>query len=66
MHNYIASGFPSPAEESQNEERSQKLMEVMDNINAKFGRHTIKLGSVGVKQSWIAKSDRRSPRYTTC
>jgi DNA polymerase V len=52
-------------EQPQNE-RSQKLMEVMDNINAKFGRHTLKLASAGVKQSWFTKSDRRSPRYTTC
>ncbi len=47
-------------------ERSSKLMNVLDDINAKFGRHTLKFASVGVKQPWLTKCSKRSPRYTTC
>ena len=47
-------------------ERSSKLMKVLDNINAKFGRHTLKFASAGVKQPWLTKCSKRSPRYTTC
>jgi DNA polymerase V len=53
-------------ETPKNSDRSEKLMQVIDQLNAQYGRHTIKFASAGVKQPWITKSDRRSPRYTTC
>ena len=47
-------------------ERSLNLMQVMDNLNSKFGRDALKFASAGVKQIWKGKSELRSPRYTTC
>lgn len=45
-----------------------KIMQVMDKINAKYGRDTIKLaatgGFLGVSE-WIMKQQKRSPNYTT-
>jgi DNA polymerase V len=53
-------------DQSEDKHRSEKLMQVIDQLNAQYGRHTVKFASAGVKQPWITKSDRRSPRYTTC
>ncbi len=47
-------------------EHSSKLMKAMDDINAKFGRHTLKFASAGIKQAWLTRTEKRSPRYTTC
>lgn len=41
------------------------LMRVMDDINAKFGRGTLKLSPDGWRQSWKMRQDRKSPEYTT-
>ncbi len=40
-------------------------MKVIDSINSKMGRDTIKLSSAGTKQDWKMKSSYMSPRYTT-
>jgi DNA polymerase V len=47
-------------------QRSTELMKVIDKLNAQFGRHTLKFASAGVKQPWLTKCSKRSPRYTTC
>ncbi|MDG1074342.1 MAG: DUF4113 domain-containing protein [Methylophilaceae bacterium] len=40
-------------------------MEVLDHINQKMGRGTIKLASEGFKQPWGMKQGNKSPNYTT-
>lgn len=45
--------------------QSSKLMNVMDQINARMGRGTIKLASEGFKQPWKMKQGNKSPNYTT-
>ena len=49
----------------ENNRESSKLMYVMDAINAKFGKETIKLASSGIERKWILKAEMRSPKYTT-
>jgi DNA polymerase V len=46
-------------------EREKKAMAVVDQINARFGKGTIKVAATGLKQSWQMRSEMRSPRYTT-
>ncbi|MDO8893557.1 DUF4113 domain-containing protein, partial [Nitrosomonas sp.] len=45
--------------------QSSKLMSVMDQINARMGRGTLKLASEGFKQPWKMKQGNKSPNYTT-
>ena len=45
--------------------RSDKLMNAIDQVNARMGRGTIRLASEGFKQSWRMKQVNRSPNYTT-
>ncbi len=45
--------------------RRARLDAVMDDINRRMGRGTIKPAAVGIEQSWAMRQDRRSPRYTT-
>ncbi len=44
---------------------SNKLMGVLDHINQKMGRGTMKLASEGFKQTWRMKQGNKSPNYTT-
>lgn len=46
-------------------ERSRKLMGVLDEVNARFGRGAVQLGALGTKPAWTMKRGRVSPRYTT-
>ena len=46
-------------------ERSRKLMDVLDKVNARFGRGAVQLGAMGTKLAWTMKRGRVSPRYTT-
>lgn len=45
--------------------RRARLDAVMDEINRKIGRGTVRPAAVGIKQAWSMRQDRRSPRYTT-
>ncbi len=45
--------------------KSKKLMKVIDQINARMGKGTIKLASQGVDQHWKMKQGSRSQGYTT-
>jgi DNA polymerase V len=47
------------------EASSEKLMGVLDSINKKMGRGTMKLASEGFKQPWRMKQGNKSPNYTT-
>lgn len=44
---------------------SEKLMEVLDHLNAKDGRGTLYFAGQGVQQQWQMKREMLSPRYTT-
>jgi DNA polymerase V len=56
-------------EESEPEQRDRaRLMEAMDQVNDRFGKWTLLLGSSGIKQgadTWGMKQVRRTPSYTT-
>lgn len=45
--------------------KKDKLMAAFDNINQKYGRHTIVLAAEGFKQPWAMRADFKSPAYTT-
>ena len=53
----FASPGPSP--------ESQRLMQAMDGINARWGRGTLRLAAEGTAQDWQMKRGLLSPRYTT-
>ena len=46
-------------------EHSRRLMNVLDEVNARFGRGAVQLGALGTKPVWTMKRGRVSPRYTT-
>ena len=46
-------------------QRSEKLMTVVDELNAQLGRNTISYAAQGIQRSWQMKQQMRSPRYTT-
>lgn len=51
--------------------KQDRLMLAMDQVNARFGKGTLKVASAGVcmanepRSAWHMKQERRSPRYTT-
>ena len=45
--------------------KSNKLMTVMDNINKKMGKESIKVASEGFRRPWKMKQESKSPCYTT-
>lgn len=45
--------------------KSDKLMAVMDEINRKMGRHTLRTASQGYGKAWEMRQEMLSPRYTT-
>lgn len=47
------------------QKNSEKLMEVLDHLNAKDGRGTLYFAGQGVQQQWQMKREMLSPRYTT-
>jgi DNA polymerase V len=46
--------------------KSNRLMAVLDQVNALMGRQTLKLAAEGFSQPWKMKQGNRSPGYTTC
>lgn len=46
-------------------ERSRRVMKAVDEINARHGHDTVRLGGARPDGRWKTKSLRRSPRYTT-
>ena len=53
--------------EPQGEPQISPIMSVMDDINRKFGRNSLKIGSTGTKaQNWHMKQQSLSQCYTTC
>ena len=43
----------------------QNMMKVMDNVNEKYGRDTLRYASTGIKRSWTMNRKMLSPAYTT-
>ena len=55
-------------DEGQDLERG-RLMTSLDELNGRFGRGTVLMGSAGLegeKRAWSMKQERRTPAYTTC
>lgn len=50
---------------NQRSTRTNDLMDVLDAINKKMGRGSIKLASEGSKRPWKMKQGNKSPNYTT-
>jgi len=46
-------------------ERSEKLMGVMDELNQKMGRGTVRIGTPSAGAAWHLRCAHRSARYTT-
>ena len=46
-------------------QNSEKLMEVLDHLNAKDGRGTLYFAGQGIQIAWQMKREMLSPRYTT-
>ncbi|MCE3025709.1 Y-family DNA polymerase [Salinicola sp. DM10] len=46
-------------------QRSEKLMDVMDALNQRMGRGTVRIGSPSAGAAWHLRCAHRSPRYTT-
>ncbi len=46
-------------------QNSEKLMEVLDHLNAKDGRGTLYFAGQGIQTAWQMKRQMLSPRYTT-
>ncbi len=49
----------------QNNEKSQKLMQLLDLTNATMGKKTLYLASEGHDEKWAMKAEHLSPSYTT-
>lgn len=47
------------------QKNSEKLMEVLDRLNAKDGKGTLYFAGQGIQTSWQMKREMLSPRYTT-
>ena len=48
-----------------------RLMGVLEELNQRYGRGTVKLASAGIQAtgervSWAMRQEHRSPAYTTC
>ena len=44
---------------------NHKLMEALDNLNARYGRGAVKVSTQGAYSGWQMKQERKSPNYTT-
>ncbi|MDO8729402.1 MAG: Y-family DNA polymerase [bacterium] len=42
-----------------------EIMKVLDKMNARYGKGTIKLSQDGSRQSWKMRQEKKSPEYTT-
>ena len=45
--------------------KQDRISEVVDKINKRYGRNSVKLGVEGFKNNWTAKSDNISKKFTT-
>lgn len=52
-------------DDTEQQERAQRLMTTLDRINHAYGCGTLRLAGEGLSQPWKAKASRQTPRYTT-
>jgi DNA polymerase V len=45
--------------------QAKNIMESVDSINKKWGKDTVKVASMGVRDKSLMKQEKKSPRYTT-
>ena len=50
---------------NQHKRKDDALMDVMDKINSRYGKDVLRCGSQGFESSWVMRSERKSPCYTT-
>lgn len=43
----------------------QRIMGVVDSLNAQYGRNTVSFARSGQQRAWTLRSRHHSPRYTT-
>jgi DNA polymerase V len=55
--------FHQPSDETL--ELTEKLMTVLDKVNQKYGRSTIRLAAEGYSKPWDMRAELKSPAYTT-
>lgn len=48
-----------------NDDRRARLMIAMDEVNSRFGKFAAIPATQGFKRQWTARSEMRSPNYTT-
>lgn len=53
------------AASEQEQQRSRRLMGVLDAVNSRFGKGTLQLAALGTRPAWVMKRERVTPRYTT-
>jgi DNA polymerase V len=46
-------------------DRAAARLAVLDQVNARWGRGTLRLAREGFQQPWAMRQDHRSPAYTT-
>ena len=56
-----ASLFDDTAEQ----DKSNKLMTLMDAVNQRMGKGSMTIAASGTKQRWSMRRDSKSPNYTT-
>lgn len=54
------------AERTESEKKEQALIQVIDQLNHRYGRSTVKTAAEGIHQSWKSKREKCTPHYTTC
>jgi DNA polymerase V len=45
--------------------KTERMMSCLDEVNRKFGRHTLYLAAEGCSKQWATKQQLKSPNYTT-
>src|SRR5262249_11583516 len=50
---------------SRDPERSARLMAALDEVNQRYGRHTLRPGGTAARSVWSMRRSRMSPAYTT-
>jgi DNA polymerase V len=61
----ISCSMNSLFEDEQTIQQRKQAWQVIDMINARFGRDTLRVSTMGFAQAWQMQANQRSPRYTT-
>ena len=56
---------PSLFDDVEAQDKSNKLMSVMDTINRRMGKGSMTIAASGTQQRWAMRRDSKSPNYTT-